>query len=324
MEHLKMGHKTKPILATVVPCYNEEEILPQTIKTLTEYYTELIENSLIDSRSIIIFVDDGSVDSTWKIIDQYSKESSFVKGVKLSKNRGHQIALLAGMQASKGRCDCMVSLDADLQQDYHAIEKMLREYKSGKDIVLGIRNDRSSDSFFKKITAVGYYKIMHAMGVDIEFNHADFRLLSHKALSYFLQFEERNLFIRGIIKLIGLPTAKVYFDVKERSAGESKYTLKKMLSLAWEGITSFSVVPLKLISLIGLIIFAFSLIATFDALYTVFFTDDAVPGWASTVLPMYFVGGIELLSLGIIGEYIGKIYTETKRRPHYFIEEEIL
>lgn len=317
-------HKIKPILATVVPCYNEEEVIEKTYTKLVSYYKGLIQNGIIDAKSFILFVDDGSIDTTWSLIKQFSQESKYIKGLKLSRNQGHQIALLAGMQAVHGKCDCMISIDADLQQDYRAIEKMLYEYKNGKEIVLGIRNDRESDTFFKKFTAEGYYKLMHLMGVNIEFNHADYRLLSHKALSYFLQFTERNLFIRGIVKLIGLPTAKVYFDVKEREAGESKYTLQKMLSFAWDGITSFSIVPLKLITVVGFLIFIFSIIAGIDALYTVFFTNDAIPGWASTVLPMYFVGGIELLAIGIIGEYIGKIYTEIKHRPHYFIEEEIL
>ncbi len=319
-----MRNRDKPILSTIIPCYNEEEVLGSAYLELNLYYKELIESGEIDEKSFILFVDDGSSDDTWNLIRVYCEKSKYIKGLKLSRNQGHQIALLAGMQAVYGKCDCMISLDADLQQDYHAISKMLEEYRAGKDIVLGVRNDRESDSFFKKFTAENYYKIMQFMGVDIEFNHADYRLLSHKALGYFLQFGERNLFIRGIVKLIGLPTAKVYFDVKEREAGESKYTLKKMLSFAWAGITSFSVVPLKLITAIGFLIFLFSIFAGIDALYTVYFTNDAVPGWASTVLPMYIMGGIELLALGIIGEYIGKIYTETKQRPLYFIEEEIL
>ena len=321
---VKMSHKIKPILATILPCYNEEEILEKSFKALHLYHQELIENGLIDAKSFILFVDDGSVDATWQLIKKFTQESQLVKGIKLSRNQGHQIALLAGMRSVYGKCDCMVSIDADLQQDYRAIEKMLNRYKEGYEIVLGIRNDRESDSFFKRFTAESYYKLMHLMGVDIEFNHADFRLLSHKALGYFVQFPEHNLFIRGIVKLIGLPTAKVYFDVKEREAGESKYTLKKMLAFAWDGITSFSIVPLKLITLIGFIIFLISIGLGVDALYTALFTNKAIPGWASTVLPMYFMGGIELLAIGIIGEYIGKIYTEVKRRPHYFIEEEIL
>ena len=319
-----MTHKIKPILATVLPCYNEEAVLEKTYTELDNYYKELIQNGIIDEKSIIFFVDDGSSDATWSLIKQFSQESKHIKGLKLSRNQGHQIALLAGMQAVYGRCDCMVSIDADLQQDYRAIEKMLNRYKEGYEIVLGIRNDRESDNFFKRFTAESYYKLMHLMGVDIEFNHADYRLLSNRALGYFLEFQERNLFIRGVVKLIGLPTAKVYFDVKEREAGESKYTIKKMLAFAWEGITSFSVIPLKLITIVGFLIFIFSIGAGLDVLYTVFFTNDAIPGWASTVLPMYFMGGIELLALGVIGEYIGKIYTEVKRRPHYFIEEEIL
>ena len=317
-------HKAKPVLATIIPCYNEEEILKKTYTELNNYYQNLIQIGLIDAKSLILFVDDGSADATWNLVKNFSQTSPHIKGLKLSKNQGHQIALLAGMKAVYGKCDCMISIDADLQQDYRAIEQMLDAYQNGKDIVLGIRNDRESDTPFKKLTAEGYYKLMHFMGVDIEFNHADYRLLSSKALGNFLQFTEQNLFIRGIIKLIGLPSSKVYFDVKERGAGRSKYTFNKMLSFAWEGITSFSVVPLKLITVIGFLIFIFSIGVGLDALYTVFFTDDAIPGWASTVIPMYFMGGIELLALGIIGEYIGKIYTETKQRPHYFIEEEIL
>ncbi len=315
---------TLPTLAIVIPCYNEEEVLPETVKRLGELYTRLVNTHKILGKSYIVFVDDGSQDATWEMISSYADTYPFIKGIKLSKNEGHQHALLAGMAyAHRTHTDCMVSLDADLQQDPDAVEVMVEKYREGYEVVLGIREDRESDSFFKKMTAEGYYTLMHFMGVDIEFNHADYRLMSYKALSFFLQFKERNLFIRGMIKLIGLKTTKVYFKTTERFAGESKYTLKKMLSFAWSGITSFSLFPLKLITITGFIIFLGSIVLSLDVLYTVYFTNEAVPGWASTVLPLYFIGGIQLLALGVIGEYIGKIYAETKGRPHYFIEEEV-
>jgi len=318
-----MKKMNPPTLAIVIPCYNEEEVLPETIKQLSHLYQILRESQQISNKSFITFVDDGSYDITWSLIQKYAKASSFVKGIKLSKNEGHQHALLAGMQYVFKQCDCMVSLDADLQQDPFAISDMLKAYQEGNQVVLGIRENRDPDSFFKRFSAESYYKLMNFMGVSLEFNHADYRLLSHKALGFFLQFKERNLFIRGIVKLVGLQSTNVYFKSSERFAGESKYPLKKMLAFAWSGITSFSLVPLQLITISGVIIFIASLVAGVDALYTVFFTNDAVPGWASTVLPMYFVGGIELLAIGILGEYIGKIYTESKARPLYFIEEEV-
>jgi glycosyltransferase involved in cell wall biosynthesis len=318
-----MRKKHPPTLALVIPCYNEEEILPHTHNALQRLYDDLLEENAISSQSFILFVDDGSFDATWSLITEYHHASSTIKGIKLSKNEGHQHALLAGMQWVLGKCDCMISLDADLQDDPNLITQMLQHYQTGDEVVLAVRNDRSEDSFFKRLSAEGYYKMMHRMGVNIEFNHADYRLLSHKALGFFLQFKERNLFIRGIVKLVGLQTSRVYFKRHQRLHGESKYPLGKMLALAWSGITSFSVVPLKLITLLGFMIFIVSIIAGLDALYVVAFTDQAIPGWASTVLPIYFVGGIELLALGIIGEYIGKIYTEIKQRPLYFIETEV-
>jgi len=316
--------KRKNTLAIVIPCYNEEEVLPETLKQLTKLYTQLIEDNSISSESFICFVDDGSVDNTWQLLYTYHQKHSFIKAIKLSKNEGHQQALLAGMQYVSHQCDCMISMDADLQQDPFAVYDMLAAYQEGNEVVLGIRENRESDTFFKRFSAEGYYKLMNMMGVELAFNHADYRLLSKKALFFLLQFKERNLFIRGMVKLLGLKSTKIYFKTSERFAGESKYPLKKMLSFALAGITSFSVFPLKLITVSGVIIFLMSMIAGVDALYTVFFTDDAVPGWASTVLPMYFVGGIQLLSIGILGEYIGKVYTETKQRPLYFIEEEIV
>ena len=316
--------RNTPILALVLPCYNEEEILATTYKELQRLYTSLLEQSLISTESFILFIDDGSQDATWQCISDYHEESQYVKGIKLSKNEGHQHALLAGMQWVFQKCDCMISLDADLQDDPQLIFEILKHYQQGDEIVLAVRNDRQNDTFFKRLTAEWYYKIMHLMGVNIEFNHADYRLLSQKALQFFLQFEERNLFIRGIVKLIGLQSSKVYFTRNKRILGESKYPLRKMLSFAWEGISSFSIVPLKLITFLGFLIFMLSTFAGINALYIRLFTNDAIPGWASTVLPIYFIGGIEILALGIIGEYIAKIYIETKHRPYYFIETEIL
>jgi len=318
-----MRNLKQPTLAIVVPCYNEEEVLSETIKRLKNIYIQLLADKKIKEKSFITFIDDGSIDNTWEIIKQASHEYTYIRGIKLSKNEGHQHALLAGMQQVSNICDCMVSMDADLQQDPNAINDMINAYSQGYEIALGIREDRESDSLFKKFTAESYYKLMNMMGVEIEFNHADYRLMSKRALRFFLQFKERNLFIRGMVKLVGLKTKKIYFKSSERFAGESKYPLKKMISFALAGITSFSVFPLKLITISGIIIFIITMILGLDALYTVLFTEEAIPGWASTVLPIYFLGGVELLALGILGEYIGKIYTETKNRPLYFIEDEI-
>ncbi len=318
-----MKQKIKqPILILIIPCFNEQEVLNETMKQLKAVLKQLIENKKISHESYMKFVDDGSKDDTWQIIKSYSKKSDLIKGLKLSKNEGHQNALLAGMESVKDKCDCLISLDADLQDDLSAIPEMIDKYAEGYEVVLGVRNDRSSDSFFKKFTAESYYKVMHLMGVDLEFNHADYRLMSEKALNFFLQFEERNLFIRGMVKLVGLKNTSVYYERNERFAGESKYPLKKMLSFAWNGITSFSVLPLKFITILGFLIFFASMFMGAYVFYIAVLTDKAVPGWASTVLPIYFIGGIQLLSIGILGEYIGKIYTESKRRPHYFIEVE--
>jgi len=312
-----------PRLAVVVPCFNEEAVLPETIKRFSAIFQDLISKKLISQDSYILFVDDGSVDRTWEIIKESAKENPFVKGIKLSKNQGHQNALLAGMREVANRCDVMISIDADLQQDPEAMEEMLKKYQEGYEVVLGVRDSRDTDSFFKKFTAQAYYKVMQLMGVDIETNHADYRLLSNRALNYFLEFREKNIFIRGMVKLVGLKSTKVIFKNADRFAGESKYPLKKMLQFAWNGITSFSLMPLKIITVVGFLIFFVSLILSFYVFYSVFISKSAVPGWASTVLPMYFLSGIELLALGIIGEYIGKIYVEVKDRPLYFIEERI-
>lgn len=309
-----------PKLAIIVPCYNEEQVLGETIKRLSETLENLIDKKKIKSDSFILYIDDGSEDSTWNIIKSSSATNLSTKGIKLSKNEGHQNALLAGIEYVEGKCDCLISIDADLQQDEKSMIHFTDSYVNGSDVVLGVRNDRMCDSFFKRATALGFYKLMNLMGVNIIKNHADYRLLSSKAIRMLLSFKEVNLFLRGLVLLIGLKTEYIYFDVKDRYAGKSKYTLKKMFTFAWNGITSFSVVPLRLITLIGFIVFFVSLIMGGSVLYSVI-ANKTVQGWASTVLPIYFMGGIQLMCLGVIGEYIGKIYKETKRRPRYFIED---
>ena len=312
-----------PKLALVLPVYNEEEVLLETISRLTVVLGDLILKNLISEDSFMIFVDDGSKDKTWELMEQSAQFNKFVKCIKLSRNQGHQNALLAGMEYVVDKCDCMISLDADLQQDENSIEDFLEKYLGGSEVVLGIRNDRKSDGFFKKMTALGFYNIMQAMGVNIVKNHADYRLLSNRANKSLMRFEEVNLFLRGMIPLVGFKTEFVYFDVKDRFAGKSKYTLSKMLGFAIDGITSFSIAPLRIISVIGFLVFFLSMVMGLYVFGAYLFTNNAVPGWASTVLPIYFIGGIQILSLGIIGEYIGKIYKETKKRPRYFIEKEI-
>ncbi len=312
-----------PLLALVVPCYNEEEVLGETYTQLKNVMEQLKATQRIKNESYLLFVDDGSKDDTWHIIQTLSIEDSYIKGIKLSKNEGHQNALLAGMQFVQDKCDCLISLDADLQDDVDAIKKMIEEYINGSEVVFGVRDDRSADTFTKKVTAEFYYRLMRFLGVDLLFNHADYRLLSSKALNFFLEFKERNLFIRGIVKKVGLKNSVVYYQRKERFAGESKYPFRKMFSFAWNGITSFSTVPLKLITFVGLIVSILSICMGIWAIALKLFTDNTIPGWSSTVLPIYFIGGVQLLSVGILGEYIGKIYEETKQRPYYFIEEEI-
>ncbi len=311
-------------LAVVVPCYNEEDVLKETIKRLTIVLNRLIDENKINKSSFIKFVDDGSKDKTWDIIKRSSKENSLIKGLKLSRNEGHQKALLAGMRAVDGSCDCLISIDADLQQDENSIEEFLEKYSSGADIVLGIRKDRGTDTILKKATALFFYSLMQKMGVNIIKNHADYRLLSAKANKSLLEFKEINLFLRGLVPLVGYKSEYVYFEVKDRFAGESKYTLSKMLSFALDGITSFSVMPLRFITLVGFFVFFLSCIMGGYIIYIYLFTKQAVPGWSSTVLPIYAIGGIQILSIGILGEYMGKVYKETKRRPHYFIEENIV
>lgn len=306
-------------LLLVVPCYNEQEILEKTYSTLSMYFSELKEQKAITADSKICFVNDGSRDSTWIIIDSICKRDENVIGLKLSRNFGHQAALVAGLLHHKNQFDCYVSIDADLQDDLRAIDGMLEKYKEGSKIVYGVRNDRSTDSFFKRFTAESFYKLMQRMGVPTVYNHADFRLIDNQVLNEFSNFGETNLFIRGIIPMIGFKSDKVYYKRLEREAGESKYPLKKMLIFAWNGITSFSTVPMKLVLWFGIFNFVFAMGITVWVLICKLF-GFTVQGWTSIVLPMTFFSGSNMIAIGLIGEYVGKIYEEVKARPRYIIE----
>jgi len=308
-------------ISIVVPCYNEQDVLPETVGRLIKLCSELQDRNKICLDSQVIFIDDGSTDATWRLIENYAAERDNISGIKLSRNCGHQNALLAGLLLAEG--DAVISVDADLQDDLDAIEQMIDEFISGKDIVYGVRKRRDLDTVFKRLTAESYYRLLNLMGVDVVFNHADYRLLSRRAIEALRQFREVNLFLRAIIPLLGFSSSIVYYDRKERFAGESKYPLKKMLALAWQGITSFSAVPLRMITVLGFMIFFGSLLITLWAIGIRLFSDWAVPGWTSTVVPIYLMGGIQLLGIGIIGEYLAKIYMETKSRPPFIIENRI-
>ncbi|MFT8736656.1 MAG: glycosyltransferase family 2 protein [Zymomonas mobilis] len=312
--------KEIPSLAIVVPCYNESEAFSYCLSQLGQCLSDLIEEKKIQPNSSILFVDDGSRDDTWDQIKAAVHEISFVRGLKLSRNRGHQIALMAGL--SHAKTDIIVSIDADLRDDIRCIPVMVEKYMQGNDIVYGVRNDRSSDSFFKRMTANSFYWFMAKMGVQQVANHADFRLLSRRALQGLLAYNEQNLYIRGIVPLVGYPSDKVFYSRSSRIAGESKYPFRKMLALAIEGITSLTVAPLRLISVLG---FAACFLSLLGSVYAVFrkFCGEAIEGWASVEISIFFLGGVQLLCLGVIGEYIGKIYMEVKRRPKFLIQEEI-
>lgn len=308
-------------ISIVVPCYNEEPVLNETAERLLALLARLRTAGKISDESRIYFVDDGSRDATWDIIETLSGDHAPIHGIKLSRNRGHQNALLAGLFTAGG--DALISIDADLQDDVDVIEEMVDQYRSGFDIVYGVRRERKTDTPFKRATAEGFYKVMRLLGVDIVYNHADYRLMSRRSIEELKQYPEVNLFLRAMVPLIGFRSTSVYYERAERFAGESKYPLKKMLSFAWDGITSFSVVPLRLITATGFVIFIASILISLWVLGTKLLTDNAVPGWASTVLPIYFIGGIQVFSIGIVGEYIGKMYLETKRRPRFIIEKSI-
>lgn len=308
-------------LAIVVPCYKEEEVLEICSEALRGVLANLIEKGKITDDSYVMFVNDGSKDRTWELIEsEHNKYPDRVKGVNLAGNVGHQYALTAGLMVAKDMCDISVSIDADLQDDIHVIEEMVDAYYAGNDIVYGVRNDRSSDTFFKRATAQGFYKFMEIMGVKTVYNHADFRLMSKRALEHFSKFKESNLFLRGMMPLIGYNTTSVYYSRKERVAGESKYPLKKMLALAFNGITSFSVKPISLILSVGVAIIVLAILAAIYAL-VVHFMGNTVPGWTSLMLSIWFLGGLQLFAIGLVGMYIGKIYMEVKERPRYNIEK---
>lgn len=307
-------------LFLVIPCYNEEEVLNETASRLSEKMNALIESGKISENSRICFVNDGSKDKTWEIIKNLNAENNIFRGINLSRNRGHQNALLAGLMTVKGECDAAISLDADLQDDINAIDEMTEKWLGGCDVVYGVRSARKKDTFFKKTTAQGYYKLLKAMGVDITYNHADYRLMSKRALDGLESFKEVNIFLRGIVHMIGYKSDIVMYERQERFAGESKYPLKKMLAFAFEGITSLSIKPIRMITSLGLIIF---LISIFMLIYFLIrhFTGATVTGWTSLAVSLWALGGLQLLAIGVIGEYIGKIYLETKERPKFIIDE---
>ncbi|MGI5999484.1 MAG: glycosyltransferase family 2 protein [Candidatus Merdisoma sp.] len=307
------------ILYLVIPCYNEEAVLPETARQLLEKMNSMFERGMISRESRIMFVNDGSKDKTWEIIEELHRSNPIYSGVKLSRNKGHQNALLAGLMTAKEKADMTISLDADLQDDVDVIDKMVEKYYEGNDVVYGVRSARKTDTFFKKFTAQGFYKIMQAMGVEIVYNHADYRLMSRRALEGLAQFKEVNLFLRGIVPLIGYRSDVVTYERHERFAGESKYPLRKMLAFATDGITSFSIKPIRLITTFGILIFGISLLMLLYSL-VVHFMGKTVAGWTSMIISIWAIGGLQLLAIGVVGEYIGKIYLETKERPKYIIE----
>ena len=308
------------ILYIVVPCYNEEEVLETTADKLGGKLRSLIKNGIVSDKSRAVFVDDGSKDRTWEIISSLHDKDSLFCGIKLSRNKGHQNALLAGLLTVKDRCDAVISLDADLQDDIDAIDKMVDKFKNEScDIVYGVRSSRDTDTFFKKHTAQGFYKLLSKMGVEMTYNHADYRLMSRRAIDALSEFGEVNLFLRGIVPMIGYKTDIVTYERHERAAGQSKYPLRKMIAFALEGITSFSVKPIRFITFLGISIFTVSILMLIYFLIR-HFTGGTIPGWTSLAVSLWAIGGLQLLAIGIIGEYIGKIYLETKQRPKYFVE----
>lgn len=308
------------VLYLVIPCYNEEEVLPETSKRLTAKLGAMIEMGLISQDSKIVFVNDGSKDRTWQLIRQYHEENPMIQGINLSRNKGHQNALLAGLMTVKEYCDMAISMDADLQDDVDAIDQFVEKYYEGCEVVYGVRSERKTDSFFKRASAQSFYKLMLHMGVEIVYNHADYRLMSRRALDEMEGFKEVNLFLRGIVPLIGFQSGVVTYERHERFAGESKYPLKKMLNFAFDGITSFSVKPIRMVTTLGIIIFAISILMLIYFLIT-WCIGWTVPGWTSIVVSVWAIGGLQLLAIGIIGEYIGKIYMETKARPKFIVQE---
>ena len=312
--------KIKPVLWIVIPCYNEEKVLPVTAPLFLKELKKLQEREKISNSSRILFVNDGSKDQTWNLIEKLSKENEHYIGISQSRNRGHQSAVLAGLMEAKDCCDITISIDCDGQDDISAMEDMVDEYLKGSEIVYGVRSNRDSDTWFKRTTAQGFYKFLRMMGVETVYNHADYRLISSRVLQHFAKFKEVNIFLRGMIPLVGFKSTAVYYERHERMAGESHYPLKKMLSLAFEGITSLSTKPISMIVGLGFVISAFSFVGIIWAIVMAVM-GHVVAGWASTICIVCFLGGIQLLSLGIIGEYVGKTYMETKHRPRYIISD---
>lgn len=313
----------EPILYIVVPCYNEEEVLAETTKRLTTKLNAMIKGNVVSSESRIMYVNDGSKDRTWEIINEFYKSNEFVTGVNLSRNRGHQNALLAGLMTAKEYADIVISMDADLQDDIEVLDKFVEEYKNGSEIVYGVRSSRKKDTFFKKHTALAFYKIMEKMGVEIVYNHADYRLMSKRAIEELAGYKEVNLFLRGIIPMIGFKTSTVEYERDKRFAGESKYPLKKMIAFAIDGITSCSIKPIRLITTFGFLIFLISMLLL---IYVVigYFLGNTVAGWPTLMVLMCFFGGFQIMSIGVVGEYVGKIYMETKERPRFIIADKIV
>lgn len=312
--------KDCPILYLIIPCYNEQDVLPITAPLFLEEIESLIENKKISDLSRVMFVNDGSKDNTWAIISELAAENEHYIGIAQSRNRGHQNAVLAGLMEAMTACDITISIDCDGQDDIHAVEEMVEEYKKGNEIVYGVRSSRETDTFFKRFTAESFYRLMTSMGVETVFNHADYRLISARVLKELSNYKEVNLFLRGIIPLVGFQSSKVYYERHERIAGESHYPLSKMLALALNGITSLSIKPIRLITLTGFLFFAISIAGLIYALVSLAF-GTVVPGWASIICALFFASGLQMLSLGVIGEYIGKIYLEVKARPRYIISD---
>ena len=312
--------KEKPILYIVIPCYNEEEVLPITAPEFSAKIEELIQLEKISTESKILFVDDGSKDNTWKLIQKFSRENQVFRGIRQSRNRGHQNAVLAGLMEAKELADITISIDCDGQDDINAMNQMVEEYLNGCEVVYGVRSKRDTDTFFKRFTAEGFYKLLNWMGAEVVFNHADYRLVSSKVLHAFQEYKEVNIFLRGMFPLVGFKSTSVYYERHERIAGESHYPLKKMLALAFDGITSLSVKPIRIITGLGTLTSILSLIGVIWAVVRALL-GYTVAGWASIVSIVCFMGGIQLICLGVIGEYIGKIYMETKARPRYIISE---
>ncbi|MBQ1898157.1 MAG: glycosyltransferase family 2 protein [Ruminococcus sp.] len=307
-------------LYIAVPCYNEEEVLPDSAEKLRVKLNAMMDKGLISYDSRIVFIDDGSRDKTWELIEKLHESDSIYSGIKLSRNRGHQNALMCGLMTLKDEADAVISIDADLQDDIEVFDEMVEKYQAGCDVVYGVRSKRATDTFFKRFTAEGYYKVLDKMGAKVIFNHADFRLMSQRALRAFAEFKETNLFLRGLVPMVGFKSEIVTYERSERLAGESKYPLKKMLALAWEGITSLSTKPIKMITRLGLIIFLISIVMLIYALVR-YFMGATDTGWASLMVSIWAIGGLQMMAIGIIGEYIGKIYLESKHRPRFIVEE---